>query len=51
PKQVHAQHVLARPVSWPVPDCVLKAAASERLQKLARPKTRQALFEGYDPYR
>ncbi|KAL1247017.1 hypothetical protein QQF64_034503 [Cirrhinus molitorella] len=50
-KQVHAQHTLARPVSWPVPDCVLKAVASERLQKLARPKTRQALFEGYDPYR
>uniref|UniRef100_A0A8C2FHY6 Theg spermatid protein n=1 Tax=Cyprinus carpio TaxID=7962 RepID=A0A8C2FHY6_CYPCA len=51
PKQVHAQHSLARPVSWPVPDHVLKAVASERLQKLARPKTRQALFEGYDPYR
>lgn len=51
PKQVHAQHSLARPVSWPVPDHVLKAVANERLQKLARPKTRQALFEGYDPYR
>ncbi|XP_059356808.1 sperm microtubule associated protein 2 [Carassius carassius] len=51
PKQVHAQHSLARPVSWPVPDHVLKAVAGERLQKLARPKTRQALFEGYDPYR
>ncbi|XP_043089472.1 theg spermatid protein [Puntigrus tetrazona] len=51
PKQVHAQHSLARPVSWPVPDCVRKAVASERVQELARPKTRQALFEGYDPYR
>ncbi len=51
PKQVHAQHSLVRPVSWPVPDHVLKAVANERLQKLARPKTRQALFEGYDPYR
>ncbi|XP_058649557.1 sperm microtubule associated protein 2 isoform X2 [Onychostoma macrolepis] len=51
PKQVHAQHSLARPVSWPVPDNVLKAVVSERLQILARPKTRQALFEGYDPYR
>ncbi|XP_051769199.1 theg spermatid protein [Ctenopharyngodon idella] len=51
PKQVHAQHALARPVSWPVPDRVLKAVASERVQTLARPKTRQALFEGYDPYR
>ncbi|XP_016352786.1 testicular haploid expressed gene protein-like [Sinocyclocheilus anshuiensis] len=47
PKQVHAQHALARPVSWPVPDRVLKAVASE---KLAQPKTHQALFEGYDPY-
>ncbi|XDV15481.1 hypothetical protein PO909_015560 [Leuciscus waleckii] len=51
PKQVHAQHVLSRPVSGPVPDRVLKAVASESLQTLARPKTRQALFEGYDPYR
>ncbi|XP_016119957.1 testicular haploid expressed gene protein-like, partial [Sinocyclocheilus grahami] len=50
PKQVHAQHALARPVSWPVPDHVLKAVASEKLQKLAQPKTRQALFEGYDSY-
>ncbi|XP_051983699.1 theg spermatid protein isoform X2 [Xyrauchen texanus] len=51
PKQVHPQHTIARPVSWPVPDCVLKAVASERLQVLARPKTRQALFEGYKPNR
>ncbi|XP_067308914.1 sperm microtubule associated protein 2 [Pseudorasbora parva] len=51
PKQVHAQHTLARPVSWPVPDRVLKAVASESLKTLARPKTRQALFEDYDPYR
>nr|XP_055057460.1 testicular haploid expressed gene protein-like isoform X2 [Misgurnus anguillicaudatus] len=51
PKQVHPQHVLARPVSWPIPKHVLKASASNRLHDLARPKTRQALFEGYDPYR
>ncbi|XP_077078536.1 sperm microtubule associated protein 2 isoform X1 [Siphateles boraxobius] len=51
PKQVHAQHALARPVSGPVPDRVLKAVASDSLQTLARPKTRQALFEGYEPYR
>ncbi|XP_039531503.1 theg spermatid protein isoform X2 [Pimephales promelas] len=51
PKQVHAEHAFARPVSGPVPDRVLKAVASESLQTLARPKTRQALFEGYDPYR
>ncbi|XP_073774658.1 sperm microtubule associated protein 2 isoform X1 [Danio rerio] len=51
PKQVHPQHTLARSVSWPIPKHVLKAGASERLQVLARPKTRQALFEGYNPYR
>ncbi|XP_065133285.1 LOW QUALITY PROTEIN: sperm microtubule associated protein 2 [Paramisgurnus dabryanus] len=51
PKPVHPQHVLARPVSCPVPKHVLTAAASDRLHDLARPKTRQALFEGYDPYR
>lgn len=50
PKQVHPQHGLDRPVSWPIPTHVLKTSASERVRLLARPKTRQALFEGFDPY-
>ncbi|XP_056598888.1 sperm microtubule associated protein 2 isoform X1 [Triplophysa dalaica] len=50
PKQVHPQHALDRPVSWPIPNHILKTSASERLHLLARPKTRQALFEAYDPY-
>lgn len=50
PKQVHPQHGLDCPVSWPIPTHVLKTSASERVRLLARPKTRQALFEGYDPY-
>ncbi|XP_057190674.1 testicular haploid expressed gene protein-like [Triplophysa rosa] len=50
PKQVHPQHALDRPVSWPIPNHILKTSASERLRLLARPKTRQALFEAYDPY-
>ncbi|TRY92107.1 hypothetical protein DNTS_028962 [Danionella cerebrum] len=51
PKVLHSQHAPARPVSWPVSTHVLNAVASERVQTLARPKSRQALYEGYDASR
>ncbi|XP_030630527.1 sperm microtubule associated protein 2 [Chanos chanos] len=51
PKSNHSQYMLDRPVTCPVSRSTRKAVASERVQVLAQPKPRKALFQGYDPYR
>lgn len=51
PKKEHPLYRPDRPLSSHVPVPALKAAASERLQVLARPKPRKPLFEGFDPYK
>ncbi|KAJ8378548.1 hypothetical protein AAFF_G00238530 [Aldrovandia affinis] len=50
PKPSHPQYLLGRPISWPVLGAAREAVASERVESLARPKLRKALFEGYDPF-
>ncbi|XP_039254832.1 sperm microtubule associated protein 2-like isoform X2 [Styela clava] len=40
-----------RSVIWPVAPNVMQVQATTRVQQLARPKTRQALDQDYDPYR
>uniref|UniRef100_A0A3B3S7Z6 Sperm microtubule associated protein 2 n=1 Tax=Paramormyrops kingsleyae TaxID=1676925 RepID=A0A3B3S7Z6_9TELE len=51
PKSDHPEHQQDRPVLWAVPKSALCGAPSERIQVLAQPKQRRALFEGHDPYR
>lgn len=40
-----------RQIEWPVARTALQMQATTRLQQLARPKTRQALDQDYDPYK
>ncbi|XP_048844979.1 theg spermatid protein [Brienomyrus brachyistius] len=50
PKSDHPEHQQDRPVLWTVPRSALCGLPSERIQVLAQPKQRRALFEEHDPY-
>ncbi|XP_075707236.1 sperm microtubule associated protein 2 [Rhinoderma darwinii] len=51
PKMEHPQYQHDLTVQWHVPASALKTQASDKVCQLAKPKTRKAIFEGYDPYR
>ncbi|XP_075062441.1 sperm microtubule associated protein 2 [Mixophyes fleayi] len=51
PKMEHPQYQYDLPVLRHVPASALHIQASDRVFQLANPKTRKAIFEGYDPYR
>ncbi|XP_071982660.1 sperm microtubule associated protein 2 isoform X2 [Engystomops pustulosus] len=51
PKMEHPQHQHDLTVLRNVPASALHTQASDRVCQLAKPKTRKAIFEGYDPYR
>ncbi|XP_075120360.1 sperm microtubule associated protein 2 [Leptodactylus fuscus] len=50
PKTEHSQYQPDLTVLRHVPASALNAQASDRICQLARPKTRKAIFDGYDPY-
>ncbi|XP_026176736.1 sperm microtubule associated protein 2 isoform X2 [Mastacembelus armatus] len=50
PKHVHPKFKGERPVCWPVSKAARNYVASPRLLELSSPKSRKALFEGYNPY-
>ncbi|KAG9465030.1 sperm microtubule associated protein 2 [Eleutherodactylus coqui] len=51
PKAEHPQYQHDLTVLQRVPASALYTQASDRVCQLAKPKTRKAIFEGYDPYR
>ncbi|XP_044140513.1 LOW QUALITY PROTEIN: testicular haploid expressed gene protein [Bufo gargarizans] len=51
PKMEHSQYQHDLTVPRHVPASALHTQASDRVCQLAKPKTRKAIFEGYDPYR
>ncbi|XP_043909684.1 testicular haploid expressed gene protein-like isoform X2 [Protopterus annectens] len=51
PKDVPKEYLCERPVQWLVSEAVKNAAATERVIRLAKPKTRRELYEGFDPYK
>ncbi|KAM9330612.1 sperm microtubule associated protein 2 [Gastrophryne carolinensis] len=51
PKTEHPQYQQDLPVQRQVSASAVHAQASDRVCQLAKPKTRKAIFEGYDPYR
>ncbi|XP_051791280.1 theg spermatid protein [Erpetoichthys calabaricus] len=50
PKEEHHSFHHDRHVIWKVPEASQCLAVTEHTLKLATPKVRRALFEGYDPY-
>ncbi|XP_063779618.1 sperm microtubule associated protein 2 isoform X2 [Pseudophryne corroboree] len=51
PKMEHPKYQHDLPVLRNVPASALHIQASDRIFQLAKPKTRKAIFEEYDPYR
>lgn len=51
PKPSSSNYVGNRSVIWPVAPAAMRVQATTRVQQLARPKTRQALDQDYDPYK
>ncbi|XP_013879003.1 sperm microtubule associated protein 2 [Austrofundulus limnaeus] len=50
PKQNHQKWEGERSVCWPVSRAARSCVATQRVVELSCPKTRTALFQGYDPY-